>query len=123
LRHRFVASKDLLKRSGGVCGSCHTLHVVSRLDARHCTPDLLCFGHGGLAFGNVLFGATDAILRYTGAGHFLDAIVPNGSQALSALNEVRRFDIATGESDVFVPAGSGGLATPVGIAFGPDGHL
>lgn len=93
---------------------------------------------------------TDQVLRYDGStGAFLNAFVAAGSGGLSrpefmifgsgntipgggrvlyvtsALsNQVLRYNGLTGAFiDAFVTAGSGGLISPEGLAFGPDGNL
>jgi hypothetical protein len=95
----------------------------------------------GLVVGNVLFGPADAILRYTGAGDFLDAIVPAGREGIDITccatfgpddhlyvsnpfgSSVLRFDGLTGAFiDVFVQPGSGGLQIPLILLF-HEGHL
>lgn len=95
----------------------------------------------GLVVGNVLFGPSDAILRYTGAGRFIDAIVPLGTQGLGIPccvtfgpddnlyvsdpfgSRVLRFDGLTGVFiDEFVSTGSGGLVIPLILVF-HGGHL
>ncbi len=95
----------------------------------------------GLVVGNVLFGPADGILRYTGAGEFIDAIVPAGREGIAITccatfgpddhlyvsnpfgSSVLRFDGLTGAFiDVFVTPGSGGLQIPLVLLFhGP--HL
>jgi hypothetical protein len=95
----------------------------------------------GLVVGNVLFGPADAILRYTGAGDFLDAIVPAGREGIDITccatfgpddhlyvsnpfgSSVLRFNGLTGAlMDVFVHPGSGGLQIPLTLLF-HEGHL
>lgn len=91
---------------------------------------------------------TSQISRYHGqSGAFIDAFVPSGSgglvdptglvfgpdgnlyvsgtsQIFAGPDQVLRYDGKTGAFiDVFVPAGSGGVVDPVGLAFGPDGNL
>jgi hypothetical protein len=97
--------------------------------------------HAGLVVGNVLFDDDDGILRYTGAGEFLDAIVPVGREGIAITccatfgpddhlyvsnpfgSSVLRFDGLTGAFiDVFVTAGSGGLQVPLILLFHED-HL
>ncbi len=60
------------------------------------------------------------------------AVVMFAAQALAqdflvgswSTRAVHRYDSVTGQSrGVFVPAGSGGLQTPDGLAYGPDGNL
>ena len=54
------------------------------------------------------------------------AIGPDGNLYVSNQNgdDILRYDGSTGAFiDAFVPAGSGGLDEPVGLTFGPDGHL
>lgn len=50
----------------------------------------------GLAVGNLILGPTDGILRYSGGGRFLDAVVPSGTA---------------------------GLAGPCCVVFGPDDNM
>ncbi len=91
----------------------------------------------GLAVGNLGFGPTDAILRYTGAGRFLDVVVPNGAAGLAGPccvvfgpddnlyvsnllggGGVLRFNGLTGAFiDVFIPAGAGRLLVPLTLVF------
>ncbi len=87
-------------------------------------------------------GATDGILRYDGAGRFLDSMVPVGTagllgpccavfgpdENLYASNapggNVLRFNGVTGAFiDEFIPAGTGNLLFPVWMVFHSDGYL
>ncbi len=78
------------------------------------------------------------ILRYDGqTGAFIDDFVPasegfdpdgltfgpDGMMYAASISggEVRRYNVSTGEFDVFLPTGS--LSIPVGIVFGPDGDF
>src|SRR4051794_39255760 len=62
-----------------------------------------------------------------GAAGLLSLLTPVGAALLVSSNSsasVERFDLATGAwLGSFVPAGSGGLSSPDGMAFGPDGNL
>jgi hypothetical protein len=94
-----------------------------------------------LFVGNLSFLPTDAVLRYTGAGTFIDRMVPVGSGGLTATccmafgpdenlyvasppaGGVLRYNGVTGAFiDVFIPAGRGGLVLPTVIEF-KDGKL
>jgi sugar lactone lactonase YvrE len=97
-------------------------------------------------------GTHNAVQRYDGTdGHFIDTFVlaassgmtapdlgiipdPSGQDFLvdgSGLHNVTRYSLVDGSPDPapgqsgadFVPAGSGGLAAPEGIGFGPNGDL
>jgi DNA-binding beta-propeller fold protein YncE len=91
---------------------------------------------------HVSSGAGDRVARFdrsgtalgdlAGAGSMLSA--PTGLEigptdgllyvASGGTNSVLRFDRGTGSFvDVFVEADAGGLISPFGLAFGPDGHL
>ncbi|PYQ56954.1 MAG: hypothetical protein DMF53_24025 [Acidobacteria bacterium] len=70
------------------------------------------------------------IRRYSwllGAAGLLSLLSPAWAALLVSSNgsgSVERFDLATGSwLGSFVPAGSGGLISPDGMAFGPDGNL
>src|SRR5882724_11658104 len=66
-----------------------------------------------------LLGALAGLLALAGAPARADLLVSSNSSA-----SVERFDLATGASlGAFVPTGSGGLTSPDGLAFGPDGNL
>jgi hypothetical protein len=106
-----------------------------------------------LSADGMLFARVSGIQRFdarTGAnlgpgGNPLSAFIHTGGPDLGALSlgfalgpdgllyaanndlgakDIRRFDPSTGDFlGVFVPAMSGGLQNPRGLAFGPDGHL
>jgi DNA-binding beta-propeller fold protein YncE len=89
------------------------------------------------------------VVRFNGqTGEFIDDFVPGGSGGLSGIrglvfgpsgrsgrtldlyvtsgrgNSILRYDGVTGAFvDVFAAPGSGGLASPTGLTFGPDGNL
>lgn len=94
-----------------------------------------------LVVGNLNFEPTDGILRYTGAGDFIDNMVPQGTAGLDGPccatfgpddnlyvsnpfgGEVLRFNGLTGEFiDEFIPAGAGGLVLPLVLVF-HEGYL
>jgi DNA-binding beta-propeller fold protein YncE len=112
------------------------------------SPRGMIFGpDGNLYVADGYFAAT--IVRYNGTtGAFIDDFVPTGSGGLSHTvglvfgpdgaadgkldlyvcaadsSSIFRYDGTTGAfKGVFVPSGSGGLTTPQGLAFGPDGNL
>src|SRR5688500_3405903 len=92
--------------------------------------------NAALFVGNLSFLPTDAVLRYTGAGTFVDRMVPVGSGGLTATccmafgpdenlylasppaGGVLRYNGITGAFiDVFIPAGRGGLILPTVLEF------
>jgi streptogramin lyase len=100
--------------------------------------------------GNIFVGSatTSSVFEIDGyTGKINDSFVPSGSGGLYAphgvtfgpdgnlyvtglsqsttnLGGILRYDGTTGAFiDTFVPAGSGGLGSPYGITFGPDGNL
>lgn len=97
-----------------------------------------------LVVGNfILRDPGNAILRYDGAGNFVDRLVPLGGEggprggccmafgpdehlyvSVAGLSVVNRFNGVTGEYlGQFIPTGSGGLSRPLVVVFGPDGNL
>ncbi|MFT4926174.1 MAG: outer membrane protein assembly factor BamB [Phenylobacterium sp.] len=109
-------------------------------------------GHGGLSQptapnfgpdGKVYVGglASHRVLRYDANGQFIDVFADGETSPLNGpfmqtfdatsmyiasghTNSILRYDLATKEYlGEFVPSGSGGVVTPVGLEFGPDGHL
>ncbi len=72
-------------------------------------PLLLAAGLTALATGSAVAGAPAA-----GA----DLLVSSNGRST-----VERFDLSGSSLGAFVPAGSGGLTNPDGMAFGPDGNL
>jgi hypothetical protein len=111
------------------------------------SPRAILFGPDGNLY--VSDGFQSAILRYDGkTGAFLGDFVPSGSGGLFHpvsmvfgpdglgdgkldlyvgcvfTNTILRYDGTTGAfKGTYVPAGSGGMETPQGLVFGPDGDL
>ena len=95
------------------------------------------YGTGGNSFINVYNGTTGAFLTQFGAGAPNGGLFdpngvvfgPNGLYVTDQINGVDVYNPSTGAFvNVLVPIGSGpsapaGLATPSGIAIGPDGKL
>lgn len=109
-------------------------------------------GHGGLTNptapnfgpdGKVYVGdlASNRVLRYDSDGQFIDVFASGETSPLNGpfmqtfdetsmyiasgyTNSILRYDLATAEyMGEFVTSGSGGVVVPVGLEFGPDGHL
>ena len=115
---------------------------VESFEDRRCPSQYLLVGD---------FTANGEVYRYDGTdGHFIDTFVPKGTGGLQATEYVRldgsgqnilidgsdtntiwRYGLPDGapnpapgqDGATFVTAGSGGLARPEGIAYGPDGNL
>ena len=115
--------------------------VLATATAAQAQPPGPAMQEAGLVVGNVLFGPDDGILRYTGGGEFIDAVVPVGREGIAITccatfgpddhlyvsnpfgSSVLRFDGLTGAFiDVFVAPGDGGLQIPLVLLFHGD-HL
>src|SRR5262249_45834535 len=79
-----------------------------------------------------LKGGTPTALLFRALGAVFFVLLLDGAEAAAAdllvssnsSMSVERFTLATGASlGSFVPSGSGGLTSPDGMAFGPDGNL
>jgi DNA-binding beta-propeller fold protein YncE len=91
--------------------------------------------NGDVFLGNGVSNLETQILRFDPNGGFLGvfasaqafegfAIGPDGQLYVSDTSDltdqrILRYNIDTGLSEVFIPSGSGGLANPAGLAFGP----
>ncbi len=126
---------------GNQLGVAIVLGVIATAGIAYAQPPGPAMQEAGLVVGNVLFGPDDGILRYTGAGEFLDAVVPVGREGIAITccatfgpddnlyvsdpfgSRVVRFNGLTGAFiDVFVAPGSGGLQIPLVLLFHGD-HL
>jgi WD40 repeat protein len=102
-------------------------------------PGALGFGPDNYAY--VADGGSNRILKYDRDGNFVEVFADGETSDLNGpamivfdkntlivssarTNSILRYDMKTKEyMGALVPPGSGGLVTPVGLEFGPDGNL
>jgi len=115
------------------------LFVTGGTNGETGTAQAIVFGpDGNLYLSDITNFSTSHILRYSGSnGAFISQLAeppgttdlafgPDGLLYLAChqMNEVRRYNVVTGEYlGVFIPSGSGGMTRPFRLDFGPDGNL